>query len=298
MIPLLIVGFAREQNIVQMINEYSLTQRRIYLFVDKADWAFKAENAKLIEYATSLDKGLNIKIKISDQNLGVGRAVPTAINWVFESEKAAIILEDDCYLTASHLTYFDKTISFLSEDKVMVCGTAPDFGNSSLIVNEIVPIRYPLIWGWATDSDSWNNLRNSYNWSILTAFREISLKFELQYFFSIAFFLAALIRVRRGRVSSWDAEIAFVMLTKNYKSLVPNRSIVSNRGADEYAHHTLDSEQISYSQTPVKDMKVSNRIDINDDKIEIKRIEKLIEKNIYNLKKRHLLSPVKALFGY
>lgn len=297
MIPLLIIGFARVQNIAQMIEEYRSTDRKIYLFIDRAQQQFRSENQELIDFAVSLEKRSIVKLKISERSLGVGRAVPAAIDWVFESESTVIILEDDCFLTAQHLNYYDRTISFLSEERVMVCGTTPDTRVSNLTLDKVIPIQYPLIWGWATDYKSWQKLRIIYGLSIRSALREIHFNCSRRQILGIAFFLSALIRVRGGRNFSWDSEIAFIMLAKNYKSLVPNMSIIWNRGADEYAHHTLSGDQVSYGQHPNPDIKISEKINLKSDVGDVRHIERLIERRIYHVKLRNVLSPIKAILG-
>ena len=297
MIPLLIIGFARLQNIAEMIEEYRSTDREIYLFVDKAENEFRSENDELIEFAISLVKKSWIKLKISERNLGVGRAVPSAIDWVFESETSVIVLEDDCYLAAPHLKYFDRTISFLSEERVMVCGTTPDTRKSDLKLDTIIPVKYPLIWGWATNINSWQRLRRIYDLSTRSALKEILLNGGSRQILSIAFFLSALIRVRRGRNFSWDSEIAFIMLARNYKSLVPNLSIVWNRGADKFAHHTINGNEVRYGSHPNPEIQISERINLNSEIHEIKIVEELIESEIYHLKFRNVLSPIKAILG-
>jgi|688.fasta_scaffold694866_1 hypothetical protein len=297
MIPLLIVGFARVENIAQMISEYVSTGRRIYLFIDKAETLFESENERLISFAKLLENERGIEVKIAERNLGVGRAVPTAIDWVFKTEKEVVILEDDCFLLAPHLLYFDSTISLLSGDKVMICGTTPSLGDVSLNLDEITPIRYPLIWGWATNSDSWNKLRKVYEWPILGAFREIPLSLHFRELLSTAFFFSALIRVRRASNHSWDSELAFIMLTKRYKSYVPNLSIVWNRGTDKYAHHTVTVNKSGYGAIPEPNVVISEMIETNYDRKKVRQIEKLIEENIYHLKLRNFFSPIKAILG-
>ena len=297
MIPLLIVGFARVENIAQMISEYVSTGRRIYLFIDKAETLFKSENERLISFAKLLENERGIEVKIAERNLGVGRAVPTAIDWVFKTEKEVVILEDDCFLLAPHLSYFDSTISLLSGDKVMICGTTPSLGGARLNLDEVTPIRYPLIWGWATNSDSWNKLRKVYDWPIFGAFREIPLSLHFRELLSTAFFFSALIRVRRASNHSWDSELAFIMLTKRYKSFVPNLSIVWNRGTDEYAHHTMTVNKAGYGAIPEPNVVISEMIKTNYDRKRVRQIEKSIEENIYHLKIRNMFSPIKAILG-
>jgi hypothetical protein len=87
------------------------------------------------------------------------------------------------------------------------------------------------------------------------------------------------------------------MLAKSFKALTPNLSIVWNRGADQYAHHTMNDNQVSYGIYPNPEIKIMERINLNREINEIKYIEKSIEREIYHLKLRNLLSPIKALLG-
>jgi hypothetical protein len=194
-------------------------------------------------------------------------------------EKALIILEDDCIPTPAAFLFFDTQIKNLNSTNVMVCGSSPE-NSKDMISNEVESqiASYPLIWGWATDSTSWNSLASGINrktvpWAKI--FFQIGR--DLRKTKGILFFTAAVIRVNRGQLKAWDSPLALQMLIKGYKAILPTENLITNIGDDEVASHPPRSN--SSHTKPSR-----NHGSIN----------KQIESKIYNLRIRHILAPIKA----
>ena len=108
----------------------------------------------------------------------------------------------------------------------------------------------------------------------------------------LCFFLAAHIRVHRGRSKAWDCSLALGMLLKGKKALIPNLTMVTNTGRDEVASHTIRGE----NQDSIFRKESSNPPSsiIDESLFCTNKTDKQIQKKLYNLKIRHLLSPFKA----
>jgi hypothetical protein len=152
---------------------------------------------------------------------------------------------------------------------------------------------YPLIWGWATNRAQWKKLKIFVNsevpWvKVLVA----AIKYPQQTT-SIAYFLSAQIKVKRGKLQAWDCSVALGMLVQNLKCIVPNLHLVINIGNDEFAHHTLDHNSLHR-----KEIKEANpaTTEISFSKHLEKKTNKAIASRIYRMRRRHILSPIKALF--
>ena len=245
--------------------------------------------------AAKFASNLNVKIFTSDKNLGVSLAVPTAIDWCMKSEDSIIVLEDDCIPSRFAFDFFDWGVSNISGNIVLVSGVAPESFQENVGTRQRSTLAsYPLIWGWACTKESWEKIRKTKvnGHSPIKIFQ--SIVFNPAKFAATMFFLAATLRVQKGNLNAWDSEVALEMLTSGYKAIIPNHSVIGNTGNDEFASHQMDSHSdlpsqvIEYSnQSPRKEIDISKKSE--------KITDLLIEKNIYRLKSRHILSPIKAL---
>jgi hypothetical protein len=240
---------------------------------------------------------MNIKILWTDKNQGVGRGVPSALDWVFTFEEEVIILEDDCQPTKDAYTFFDKQSNRLSQEIVMACGTSPwAIQNGSDSSRKLSLSSYPLIWGWSTNSASWSKLRILI-YSETPHFRVMkALLLNPSRMKSICFFYAALIRVRREKLKAWDSPVALEMLLCGYKAIIANKTLIQNSGQDETASHfsnpnSILTEIVSKSENGPASIELDRSIE------NCERTDRRIEKEIYSLKLRHLLSPIKAFMG-
>ncbi len=269
----------------------------MYIFIDRNRTDNVTLNQKVIDVAYRYKKRMRIEIKVCDDNLGVAKAVPAAINWICTFEKRFIVLEDDCHLNDEGFNYFDLYAYSLDEGVSMLCGTSPwDISCYRKPSNVLTLSNYPLIWGWATSKSNW--IRDSVfigrkppYWSALKLVIRDPSKAKC-----VSFFLAAHIRVYRGSLKAWDSSLALGMLINKSVSLVPNISLVTNTGRDKVASNTkpLNGQDSIYSRA--SNGKVGTII-IKSARAK-KSTNRAIEHYWLNMKARHLISVAKAfIFG-
>jgi hypothetical protein len=282
-LPVLIVCYLRPRNLEILLNNPEFSKRRIYILVDRCTTSEFALNEEVYRVASHFRKRLDIKILRPLENLGVGRGVPTAIDWVSSIENEFIILEDDCFPMKKTLNWFDEKISDLDSNLLLISGYSPaSIARESDRIDGIL-CKYPMIWGWATSSNAWEHLRpRQYSYlQLLRAYINSDRANRL----SIAFFIAAQIRVSKGKLHAWDSPLALNMLIGGYKSLIPSKSLINNVGDDSVASHTQLKQ---------------NEIDTNNEAKTIAfpdELERLIENKNYKLKKRHFLAPIRAILN-
>jgi hypothetical protein len=281
MLPVLLICFARPKNLILMLDKQELDNRRIYVFVDSATEPGKIRdlNLAVLDVVHTHRRRDQIKLFQPPNNVGVKNAVPTAVEWAMSFENALIILEDDCIPKSEAFEFFDNQIKNLDSKRVMVCGTFPEHAtienSGGVMPQEAI---YPLIWGWATTRPSWNVLRVGINretvpWGqIIREIRRDPKKAR-----GILFFTAAVIRANRGQLKAWDSPVALHMLINRLKAILPTLNLVINTGDDEVASHPPRS-RVSQSKSAKK----------------LENINENIESKIYNLRNRHLFSPIKA----
>lgn len=295
MLPVLIVCFLRPKDLKTIIEKNLSTGRKIYVFIDKCNDKNKPLNEKVIKLAKKYEITHNIKVKISEINLGVGSAVPAGVNWIAKSEKCFIVLEDDCHLNSEGYAFLDKNISKLNQEISVISASSPwDIEANSSGLKQNTLSSYPLIHGWATSSKYWKEMSfligkkppiKSSIKTVLNKPRKILI---------VCFFLAAHIRVYKGKSKAWDCSLALSMLIMGKKALIPNLTMVTNTGRDQVASHTIRGKNQDSIFRKESSNSPSNILD--ESLFFTNKTDKEIEKKLYNLKKQHLLSPLKALF--
>jgi len=289
--PVLVVCFRRPRNLELILKECEDKSRDIYIFIDKSS-QYDELNAEVCRVANSHQQtSTRIRVLESNKNLGVRFAVPNAINWALETCDSLIVLEDDCIPNDFAFHYFDNCISEIDEDLVLVSGsTLPIFPIE--LVGKLYESEFPLIWGWALTKKSWQKIRPD---------RQINFKAVLNGIFKnpnllipILYFYAAVIRVDRGLLNAWDSPVALRMLLENYKSIVPDCSVISNVGQDDVASHfEIISSKSETLVTTYGDRAPTMIRNLND--MSSKKLSKQIKLQIYGMKLRHILSPIKSI---
>jgi hypothetical protein len=152
--------------------------------------------------------------------------------------------------------------------------------------------HYPLIWGWATNKEAWSQLWVSRMESIdlIKVLKMICIR--RLHISALSFFGAALLRIKYGKLKAWDAEMVFYFLLKEYKAIIPNKSLVINSGLDNVASNTLRIHESSDIANHPSNEKLIETLDKSTKSTKI--TDALIEDKIYNIKWFHALSVIKA----
>ncbi len=293
-LPILIVAHARPKDLRLILQSKSLNQRSIYVFIDKANSSNLRQNLEVIRIAEIFQGELDLKVFISKNNLGVGNGVPNAIRWISQFEERFIVIEDDCHISEAGFNFLDENSKFLSTEISMICASSPwDISKETKVRRVNTLSQYPLIHGWCTNSKNWNEI---------SRYIDSSPSFLKCLFISalspnkaipIAYFLASVIRVNRGLVKAWDSKIALFMILNDKRAVVPNLTMVTNSGRDAVASNTLRIPNESRYLRFGSNLNPSNKLSFNN--IELTATNKQVEKYIYGMKMRHLLSPIKSL---
>jgi hypothetical protein len=297
MLPILIVCYLRPEKLRALLESFENSRTEIFVFIDRNEGNHQELNTKVYEIAMHYSKSLNIRVKWSSEKMGVAQGVPTAINWAFTYVDELVILEDDCFPSKFALGFFENQRDRMKDSIVLSCATSPwGYGSQAHSSNPVALSSYPLIWGWSTNKINWEKISKLINYPTPHSRIIFSIFRRPMKALAICFFYAAVIRVNRGKLAAWDSPVALEMLLSDYKSIVSNVTLIENSGNDEIRSHPskpidLGSEVISsFSGSPPSDRydKSSRSLRMND---------REIEKEIYELKLRHFLSPIKALIN-
>lgn len=298
MLPILIVCYLRPKKLELLLNSFNESKRKFFIFIDRADEPYLKLNREVFNIAVKFQASLDIEIQWSNVHKGVAHGVPTGLDWAFSKVDSLIILEDDCLPNSFSLDYFDKQIINIGVGSiVMACASSPwsEFTDSKHKI-PLTLSKYPLIWGWSTNKSSWARIKTLIN-------SEPPHMQVLKKIFSkpkdakaICFFYAAVIRVHRNKLNAWDSPVALNMLLCNFKAIISNVNLIQNSGQDDIASHYSNPNMLLNQIVSASEDKQANKY-LNNSKSWSAKVDSEIEKRVYSLRVRHLLSPIKALIG-
>ena len=290
----LIVAYARPANLLQILSILEPLELKIYLFVDASNGEHQELNTKTVKIAREVEAKKGIKVNVSSRNLGVGKAVPAGINWAFEHEDELFILEDDCIPSVDFFDYVRRFRKYLNPEIRMISGINL-IPQSKRITNPGVSSlsSYPSIWGWFTNAESWHFLI-MYNERLPSPMTIIGSFFRRpSKILSISFFYAACIRVYKEQTAAWDCQVALAMLIHNYSSIIPSRNMIQNIGADAVSSHdmTFDTSPSNVvARFELDTFEAENELDTDKKN----QNDHLLEREVYKIHVRHILSPLKS----
>lgn len=163
--PIMICGFKRPDCLRQVVDAVRRIQApKLYLVLDAPrdghpDDQVGYEACKLI--FDGIDWPCEVHRNYAQRNMGCGVRMTTGINWVFEHEDRAIILEDDCVPHQSFFRFCDELLEkYALDDRVgMISGTCEHYHKAKLYGEgqSYYFDRMCLVWGWATWRRAWRN---------------------------------------------------------------------------------------------------------------------------------------------
>lgn len=159
-VPVAIVFFNRIDPLKRLIARLAeVKPTKIYLISDGPRVGRFGEDGKVSEcreFMANLPWECEVKSNFAEKNMGCRTRVTSGLDWLFEHEDRAIILEDDCIPEPEFFPWVEKMLErYADETKVLsVSGTnlRPQLCDQS---RDAVFSKYSMIWGWATWRRAW-----------------------------------------------------------------------------------------------------------------------------------------------
>jgi len=235
-IPALIIGYSRVNGVERIVRELIAQEiSSIYIAIDGQ----KQENKDTYSAFQNLRVRLSQEFPetkitwwLRDKNLGCAVSVITAIDWIFQSENRAVILEDDLSVGSSFHQYSREAFRYLKENENVLLFTGTRL--HTLTEARIAPgtlSPYPVIWGWGTTDEKWKLLRSIYYSDICKLKCSSDMRVN-------SFWKVGLARSLNQRIDAWDVPLAYYLLKEKKLCLLPPINMISNLGFDEFATHT------------------------------------------------------------
>lgn len=240
--PVVFITYIRLDTTKQVFEEIRKIKPSVLYHISDAgkDEAAEARVEQVRRYIRdNIDWECDLRTNYAGVNMGCKRRIQSGLDWVFENEERAIVLEDDVVPSQSFF-YFcqDMLERYKDEERVMmVTGNkrVPDYPMQS----DYTFSRFCSIWGWATWRRAWKYydsemknwpkskkeklLKNVYGVDVaMTLGRE----FELTYL---------------EEINSWGYRWHFSMLNNNGLEIVPKYNLIENIGQEAIdATHKFD----------------------------------------------------------
>ncbi len=184
-----------------------------------------------------IDWDCEVKTLFQINNLGCGKSVSSSITWFFQNVNEGIILEDDCLPSLSFFRYCQELLEKYRDNRkvFMISGDGRSTKNN-LILGDYCFVKYPMIWGWATWSRSWDGYDiHISNWQgrknkLLNNLTENK---GTQRYFREVFELCHI-----NEIDTWDYQFAYLIFSNEGLCIVPKVNLISNIGFGPNATHT------------------------------------------------------------
>ena len=279
MLPVLIIAYKRLIEFEEVLhNLISQDATQIYIAIDgaKSSDPDLSEKFKLIinEFEKNYPR-VTFEKWFRSQNLGSAVSVVTAIDWAFQNSAELAVIEDDLILSQELLEYFATHMNQINERRLMISGTnifQTDGCEAHLS-------HFPVVWGWATNRDSWLTLRQG----IL----EQNIRYPKGTPSKVRSYLeTGRRRAQSGVIDAWDVPLAAWMYAEKFECLVPGRNLVSNRGFGTNATHTSEKcwplDMPIYQLREKREEQVSFEAGDHFDNLMIKKLYKISIKHIFS----------------
>lgn len=158
--PVAIIFFNRLEPLRKLVARLAeVKPPKVYLIADGARASKIGESEKVAECRAFMQKlpwPCEVKCNFAESNLGCRKRVTSGLDWVFEQEDRAIILEDDCIPEPEFFPWVETMLErYKDEPRVL------SIGGTNLrpqLCDQLVDCaftKYAMIWGWATWRRAW-----------------------------------------------------------------------------------------------------------------------------------------------
>jgi hypothetical protein len=240
--PVVLVVFNRPNTTRQVLDALARVKpSRLYVAADGPRHAEDEPKCQAVRAMfDDLPWACDVRRDFSDKNLGCGRRLPTGLDWVFEQEQRAIILEDDCVPDPTFFPYCEALLERYAEDETVGCVSgdtmpgAGGFGEASYRFSWL-----PLITGWATWRRAWakyDHYLSDWPASKSQRFLRKRLGERLVRQTWAGWFDEA--KAKGDTFSVWDYQWSYACLRHGLKSIHPRCLLTSHIGVGADATHT------------------------------------------------------------
>lgn len=256
--PVALFIFNRPHKTAEVVDQITAVEPSTLLIVADGPRENHPEDPSRCEHARSVveeavEWDCDLRWNVADENLGLKRRFVTGLEWIFEQEQEAIILEDDCVPSESFFRFCSEMLDeYRHDERIMDIAGSNHLGEWKSDRQDYHFSLYGGIWGWATWRRAWEwydpEMELWEDSEVRQRVRDVIAVDDqadyIEYIFD---------KVYEGEIETWDYQWGFARYINSALSIVPSRNLVSNIGFDDDATNT-DAEDSDLSAIPRNDL--------------------------------------------
>ena len=216
---------------------------KLYLIADapRADKPGEAEKCadtrRIVE--EMIDWPCEVHKNYAEENMGCGKRIPSGLDWVFEHEERAIVMEDDILADPTFFNFCAEMLERYKENETIVQISGYNQLNYNPGNSDYFYSHYGDIWGWATWRDGWKYFRefDQTAWEKIKKEGLFSSKLESSEEVQSCTFV--LDQIFSGQLNTWAMRWHLTRTMKDMLSITPAKNLVRNIGFGFGASHTI-----------------------------------------------------------
>ncbi|MFL0566935.1 hypothetical protein [Microbacterium sp. 179-I 1D1 NHS] len=246
-VPVVVIGFKRLAPLIRVLEATRVNHNGpIYVMLDHPRPGRPnelSECAEVRSWVGAWKQGqTNVVVKEMEVNLGVSRAMPAAIDWVFsEGHESVIVLEEDCLPAPDFFGFMDAMLKRFADDERVMMVSGDQFVPEPMVrtlESSYYFSRYIHIWGWATWKRAWRHYDHDMN-----QLDDPLLKTDLRALFprdAEAKTFGKIWAGQRGNDddTAWASRWMLACLAQSGLCVCPSANLVRNIGFDSDSTHT------------------------------------------------------------
>lgn len=209
-----------------------------------------------------IDWPCEVHKRYAEKNIGLRNGIPSGLNWVFETEEKAIILEDDIVPEKCFFEYCRQMLErYENEEKVMLISGFNMFEKEQLFHGKDVTFsKFASIWSWAT----WKRAWIKYEQNIPKWEKERKKKNFRKFLNKNAYDHYKIIfdDLQYHWYNSWAYQWMFALFYENAVGIVPKYKMIANIGIND-----LEGEHFGDSKEMEDLIKQTNQINFDENHI-------------------------------
>lgn len=241
-IPVLLIAYNRKENTLKVLDCLREVQvSTLYIACDGAkESAQDKEKVQRTREAVqaAVDWECSVQYRFSDRNQGCKYGPVNAINWIFEKEEWAIILEDDIVPNSSFFLFCEELLArYKNREEIMMISGCNIMSRTESAGGSYFFEPIATTWGWATWKRAWEKYDVA-----MQGWREMKKRKVLKRLFlkDTAFSLRRDFEIAaENDTDIWDYQWQYTMIKSGGFGIVPKYCMVRNIGFnDKDATHT------------------------------------------------------------
>ena len=263
-IPVVFITYIRLDTTKQVFEQIrAVKPTKLYHISDAANDEEKQSRVEAVRefVRNGIDWECELVTNYAEKNMGSKNRINSGLNWVFEREDRAVILEDDVVPSQSFFSFCKVMLERYENDERVMMITGHKRVPEYEIAQDYIFSDYCSIWGWATWSRAWK--RNDQS---LALWPEAKKTHFLRKVYGMDVEMALtrnLDEVYAGELDAWDYGWQLNKALCGGVEIVPKYNLVKNIGMlSEDATHKFKREiemrinEFSLSEKPINEVKV------------------------------------------